>query len=130
MLLFWKLVLIIKISTSQDFKTTFNYNLTSIFFSLRAKLKTPLCPRTHTVFEFWFYIATILVWFILLSFSVIWGKNSEIWQGEQTDTIFNPLSRLEQGMGWMGMYSFLTPSSVLVFRIASQCLELPSSMLK
>ena len=27
MLLFWKLVLIIKISTSQNFKTTFNYNL-------------------------------------------------------------------------------------------------------
>ena len=37
-LLFWKLVLIIKISTSQDFKTTFNYNLTCIFLSLRAKL--------------------------------------------------------------------------------------------
>ena len=33
-------------STSQDFKTTFNYNLTCIFLSLRAKLKKPLCPRT------------------------------------------------------------------------------------
>ena len=46
MLLFQKLILIIKISTSQDFKSTFNYNLTCIFLSLRAKLKTPLCPRT------------------------------------------------------------------------------------
>ena len=46
MLLFQKLILIIKISTSQDFKSTFNYNLTCIFLSLRAKLITPLCPRT------------------------------------------------------------------------------------
>ena len=45
-LLFWKLVLIIKMSTSQDLKTTFKYNLTWTFLSLRAKLKTPLCPRT------------------------------------------------------------------------------------
>ena len=55
------------------------------------------------------YIATILIWFIVLSFSDIWGKNSESWQEEQTDTIFNPLSWLEQELGWMGMYSFLTP---------------------
>ena len=33
-------------STSQDFKTTFKYNLTCIFLSLRAQLKKPLCPRT------------------------------------------------------------------------------------
>ena len=46
MLLFWKLVLLIKMSTSQDFKTIFKYNLTCIFFSLRAQLKKPLCPRT------------------------------------------------------------------------------------
>ena len=46
MLLFWKLVLIIKMSTSQDFKTTFKYNLTCIFLSVRAQLKKPLCPRT------------------------------------------------------------------------------------
>ena len=46
MLLFWKLVLIIKMSTSQNFKTIFKYNLTCIFFCLRAQLKKPLCPRT------------------------------------------------------------------------------------
>ena len=46
MLLFQKLVLIIKISTSQNFKTTFNYNLICIFLSLRTKLKKELCPRT------------------------------------------------------------------------------------
>ena len=45
-LLFFKLVLIIKMSASQDFKTAFKYNLTCIFLSLRAKLKKPLCPRT------------------------------------------------------------------------------------
>ena len=33
-------------STCQHFKTTFKYNLTCIFLSLRAKLKKPLCPRT------------------------------------------------------------------------------------
>ena len=49
MLLFWKLVLIIKMSTSQDFKTTFKYNLTCIFLSLRAQLKKPLCPRTPCI---------------------------------------------------------------------------------
>ena len=49
-LLFWKLVLIIKISTSQDFKTTFNYNLTCIFLSLKAKLKKTLCPRTPCIY--------------------------------------------------------------------------------
>ena len=45
-LLFWKLALIIKMSTSQHFKTTFKYNLTCIFLSLRAQLKKPLCLRT------------------------------------------------------------------------------------
>ena len=49
MLLFQKLILIIKISTSQDFKSTFNYNLTCIFLSLRAKLKKTLCPRTPCI---------------------------------------------------------------------------------
>ena len=49
MLLFWKLVLIIKMSTSQDFKTTFKYNLTCVFLSLRAQLKKPLCPRTPCI---------------------------------------------------------------------------------
>ena len=44
--MFWKLVLIIKMSTSQGFKTTFKYNLTCLFLSLRAKLKNTLCPRT------------------------------------------------------------------------------------
>ena len=33
-------------STTQDFKTTFKYNLTFIFLSLRAQLKKPLCPWT------------------------------------------------------------------------------------
>ena len=33
-------------STCQDFNTTFKYNLTCIFLSLRAKLKKTLCPRT------------------------------------------------------------------------------------
>ena len=46
MILFWKLDLKIKISISQDFKTTFKYNLTCIFLSVRAQLKKPLCPRT------------------------------------------------------------------------------------
>jgi hypothetical protein len=45
-LLFWRLVLIIKMSTSQDFKTTFIYNLTCIFLSLRAKLKNTLQCET------------------------------------------------------------------------------------
>ena len=45
-LYFWKLVLLIKMSTCQHFKTTFKYNLTCIFLSLRAKLKRTLCPRT------------------------------------------------------------------------------------
>ena len=48
---FWKLVLIIKMSTSQHFKTTFKYNLTCIFLSLRAKLKKPLCPRTPCTYS-------------------------------------------------------------------------------
>ena len=43
-LIFWKLVLTIKMSTGQDFKTTFKHNLTCIFLSL--KLKKPFCPRT------------------------------------------------------------------------------------
>ena len=46
MIFFWKLVLKIKISISQDFKTTFKYSLTCILLSVRAKLKKPLCPRT------------------------------------------------------------------------------------
>ena len=46
MLLFKKLGLIIKMSTSQDLKTTFKYNVTCIFLSLRTKLKKTLCPRT------------------------------------------------------------------------------------
>ena len=33
-------------STCQHFKTTFKYNLTCMFLSLRAKLKRTLCPRT------------------------------------------------------------------------------------
>ena len=45
-LLFWKLVLTIKMSISQDFKTTFKYNLTCIFLSLRAKLKNTLQCET------------------------------------------------------------------------------------
>jgi hypothetical protein len=49
-LLFFKLVLKIKMSTSQDFKTIFKYNLTCIFLSLRAQLKKPLCPRTPCKF--------------------------------------------------------------------------------
>ena len=47
--LFWKLVLITKMSTCQHFKTTFKYNLTCIFLSLRAKLKKTLCPRTPCI---------------------------------------------------------------------------------
>ena len=39
-------VLIIKMSTSQDFKTTFKYNLTCIFLSLRTKLKNTLPSDT------------------------------------------------------------------------------------
>ena len=46
MLLMWKLVLIIKMSTSQDSKTIFKYNLTCIFLSLKAQLKKKHCPRT------------------------------------------------------------------------------------
>ena len=46
---FWKLVLIIKISTSQDFKTTFKYNLSCIFLSLRAKLKNTLRFETPCI---------------------------------------------------------------------------------
>ena len=49
MLLLWNLVLIIKMSTCQDFKTIFKYNLTCIFLSLRAQLKKPLCPRTPCI---------------------------------------------------------------------------------
>ena len=33
-------------STTQDFKTTFKYNIICIFLSLRAQLKKPLCPLT------------------------------------------------------------------------------------
>ena len=58
---------------------------------------------------------TILIWFIVLYFSDIWGKNSESWQEEQTDTVFNPLSWLEQELGWMGMYSFLTPEGLIIY---------------
>ena len=43
------LVLIIKMSTSQNFKTILKYNLTCIFLSLRAQLKKPLCPRTPCI---------------------------------------------------------------------------------
>ena len=50
MLLFWKLVLIIKMSTSQNFKTIFKYNLTCIFLSLRAKLKKNTLPRTPCIY--------------------------------------------------------------------------------
>ena len=46
MLLFQKLILIIKISTSQDFKSTFNYNLTCIFLSLSQIKKTTLPSDT------------------------------------------------------------------------------------
>ena len=48
-LYFWKLVLIIKMSTSQDFKTTFKYNLTCIFLSLRANLKNTLQCETPCI---------------------------------------------------------------------------------
>ena len=44
MLLFKKLGLIIKMSTSQDLKTTFKYNVTCIFLSLRTKLKKNTLP--------------------------------------------------------------------------------------
>ena len=46
MIIFWKSVLKIKISISQDFKTTFKYNLTCIFLTVRAQLKKPLCLWT------------------------------------------------------------------------------------
>ena len=46
MLLSWKLIQFIKISTSQNFKNTFKYSLTWIFLSVWAQLKKPLCPRT------------------------------------------------------------------------------------
>ena len=46
MIFFWKLVPTIKMSTSQNFKTTFKYNLTCTFLSLRAKLKKTLFPWT------------------------------------------------------------------------------------
>ena len=36
-------------STFQNFKSTFIYNLTCIFLSLRAKFKKPLCPRTPVI---------------------------------------------------------------------------------
>jgi len=58
-LLLRKLVLIIKMSTSQDFKTTFKYNLTCKFLSLRAQLKKPICPRTPCTTE-WQKLSTIL----------------------------------------------------------------------
>ena len=45
-LLFFKVVLIIKMSTFKNFKTTFKYNITFIFLSLRAKFKKTLCPQT------------------------------------------------------------------------------------
>ena len=44
MLLFKKLGLIIKMSTSQDLKTTFKYIVTCIFLSLRTKLKKNTLP--------------------------------------------------------------------------------------
>ena len=52
MLLFFKLVLLIKMSTSQDFKTTFKHYLSCIFLSLRAQFKKPLCPRTPCTYLF------------------------------------------------------------------------------
>ena len=58
MLLFWKLVLKIKMSTSQNFKTTFKYNLTCIFLSVRAQLKKPLCPRTPCTY--------VLMWLLVM----------------------------------------------------------------
>ena len=61
-LIFWKFVLRIKISTSQDFKNTFNYNLTCVFLCLRAKLKTPLCPWTPCI------------WYITLQFCGYWDN--------------------------------------------------------
>ena len=38
-------------STSQDFKTTFKYNLTCIFLSLRAELKNTLQCKTPCKWE-------------------------------------------------------------------------------
>ena len=38
-------------STFQGLKTTFKYNLTCIFLSLRAQLKKPLSPRTPCTFQ-------------------------------------------------------------------------------
>jgi hypothetical protein len=52
MILFWKLVPKIKISTSQDFKTTFKYNLTCIFLSVRAQLKNHFALG-HPVHKIW-----------------------------------------------------------------------------
>ena len=43
-------------STTQDFKTTFKYNLTCIFLSLRAQLKKPLCPLTPCINDGDFYL--------------------------------------------------------------------------
>ena len=70
-LLFWKLVLIIKMSTSQDFKTTLKYILTCIFLSLRAELLFNLCyeiPCTSKVtlkkkrkWSFWRYWIKVIV---------------------------------------------------------------------
>ena len=72
MLLFWKLVLIIKMSTSQNYKTIFKYNLTCIFLSVRTQLKKPLCPRTpctnvlcsfmHSLTSSWFTYITMYRW--------------------------------------------------------------------
>ena len=74
MSLLWKLVLIIKMSTSQDFKTIFKYNLTSIFLSLRAQSKKPLCTRTPCIYLEGKLVSSndIQLIFALLDFWTFW----------------------------------------------------------
>ena len=78
MLLFWKLVLIIKMSTSQDFKTTFKYNLTYIFLSLRAQLKKPLCPRTPCTLVNLFSVFPVANTFFFSKWLIFWFINFQL----------------------------------------------------